>query len=200
MDDLLRLAELARLANPLAREGPHGSCDEVIVRCVCGSAAQDGELIPCPRCGCLLHEKCIEGTYNMSWQCPFCERESAGLLEGRGVDLAAFHSRIRGRADFEEFAGPASALSGHKDQIDRASAWARVVSGRADVCDQVEALARVSMPQGAAAGACDELRQEKALISDVAEILGRLAAELEELKTPVLDAVVDQILTHPQGQ
>ena len=199
MDDLLRLAELARLANPLARVGPHGTGEEIVVRCVCGGGTNGDELIPCPKCGCVLHEKCV-GTVGNDWVCPFCERESAKLLEGRGVDLASVQARVRGQADFQEFAGPASAMGGVHGQIERAAAWARVVAGRDDVCDQVEALANVSMPPGAAAGVCEELKQEKAVIGDVAEILERMAKEWEGLETPVLDALADQILTHPENQ
>ena len=195
MDDLLRLAELARLANPLAR-GASKKGAYPVLRCICGAdGASDDETIECATCGCLLHERCVDEIGEIGkYTCPFCQKESAQALMSRGVDLKVMRQNMRATGDFETFSTAVTALNRSEEQIKRAAEWVGVVSARDDVYDQIEGLARVSLAHGSADGVVEELRQERDVMRDVAEVLGRMAKELGEFETPLIDALAEQMM------
>ena len=203
MDDLMRLAELARIANPVARvrQSQRESKQESIVRCVCGTDAFDESgMIRCSECHCYLHAGCIEQKDGNegSWICPFCDTRSAERLEARHVDLAVFHEYVRHGGCFQELVMSAKAVQDSQGfkQLFKAVDWLENVKSRNDVYSVIEGLATVSMPQSAAEGVAEELLSERTALDEVAEILGKIAGEGKNLETPLLDALAYQITTH----
>jgi uncharacterized membrane protein YqiK len=92
-----------------------------------------------------------------------------------------------------------TALSGNREEEERAAEWITVVRSRDDVYDMIEETAASVMSGTAKAMLVKELEEEREMLEDLAKILGRLASEAAELDTPVLDSFVAELESHGTG-
>jgi hypothetical protein len=151
--------------------------------------------VACPRCECLLHVGCLAPDGGeIEWPCPFCRAPSADALAALGADLPTLErSAAHIRANSPVSLSAIGAVAAEEAQ---GAEWIRVVHGRDDVYETVVNAASAAVPSGARSPLMQELVTERGVLSNIADVLERLAEESRALETPVLDALIAELVTH----
>ena len=194
----MELAQLAKFANPLARNPkplPESDKPEYPVRCPCGSS-EAGDFVQCSKCGCYSHIDCVDPDDVDNWICQYCSSESGQALASMGVNLAQFHAELLHSGTLHQMAKTAKQVQNTANQLNRATNWFDVVKRRSDIYGIVEGLNCVCLPAEAASIANDEVTQEREMLNEITDILAQITEEHNALETPFFDAVIEQISTH----
>ena len=206
--DLDRLSLLAKLASPSHRRSTpkHDSKriisqDEPIIRCVCGKFGTSENFIQCCRCRCMSHVECINEDVDeeaTDWICPFCKTASAEALIDAGIDLPTMHHVIRNSkasGHYDEVVQSAKKVAQEVYELQRAADWVQTLCARDDVYDTI-----IQATNACIDGDTEiekELNEERAMLKDLSLLLNKMADESNQLKSPKLCCLLDQIKTHP---
>ncbi|OHT08067.1 hypothetical protein TRFO_23612 [Tritrichomonas foetus] len=208
--DFERLAALATLASPSHRQTaqkqdshhytPPG---EPIVRCVCRKLTNSNNTILCSQCNSLLHIECLEENVtpdSFNYVCPFCRNSSSEILINSDIDIGLMHHEIRNTkasGKYDDLLKSAQSISQVTKELQKAAAWVETLCSRDDVYDSILTTADACIDGCEDTGVEDELISERSMMKEISLFLHKIAEESEKYKSPILDCVLDQIVTHP---
>lgn len=207
-DPLMRLAKLALHADPRVRDSRKiekqlkrkpSTCD--VIRCVCFENVEKSHHVCCDVCNCWCHEQCVgqvDADPNSTWICPFCENsELTKDLIKEGVDIPKLTRSIfdmQRRAKDNLFAKSAENLYYSKTRMNQITRWIGTLTQRDDVYHNIFKASTKCMNSSDSTTCTKEIQQERNSLRELAQEMEEITGELAELKTPIMDGIIENII------
>lgn len=205
-DDLLALANIARLACPSHRQTnvKAKNCDESnpVIRCVCKSSKNTDSLITCTQCKCQLHVSCLDednDEEDPNWICPFCKAQSTQILIDNQIDIEKMHCEVKKYQESrhcDNIIAAAQTIQAANEELHKASKWLSMLSARDDIYQSLADLADDCMDNKASAMAVNELTHERNMLKELSQLFEYIADESDQNQDPLLNALTEQVITH----
>jgi len=210
-DGLMKLAKLALYADPRARDRQNiekvfnsNNSSLIVMRCHCKNTDNTRKLIKCEICNCHSHFDCVDTSTASDgrWICNFCrEMQSSHYLQSLGVNMSEFHQKVyalKTKMKYPYFIESADGVSNAGERTTKVSQWLNAISYRDDLYRNIHRTASSCMKRASSTEATIELEKERKLITDISAEIMNIANEIKNMKTPISDAIIEQILTHKE--